>query len=138
MQDLKEHTDGWRSQLRKGSLELAVLLALRQAPRYGLALVEHLNGHGLGVSDGSIYPLLARLRGEEKVVAGWIDEGAGHAHKVYRLTRHGEAACQAMLEAWRDFAAALERVVDQAEPQANRSRTQAEAAPLSRRPGGKR
>jgi PadR family transcriptional regulator PadR len=120
LQDLKEHTDAWRSQLRKGSLELAVLLALRRTPRYGLALVEHLNGHGLGVSDGSIYPLLARLRGEEKVVAEWVDEGAGHAHKVYRLTRRGEAACQAMLEAWRDFAAALDRVVDDAPPHGRR------------------
>ncbi len=106
-----QETQAWRTQLRKGSLELAVLLALRQEPRYGLQLVDHLNGHGLGVSEGSIYPLLSRLRAEQKVDTEWVDPGAGHAHKYYRLTRRGRAACEAMLLAWREFAGALERVI---------------------------
>ncbi len=111
VQDLVQQVDGWRTQLRKGSLELAVLLALREEPRYGLQLVERLNGQGLGVSEGSIYPLLARLRAEQKVETEWVDPGAGHAHKYYRLSKRGRAACQAMLEAWRDHAAALERII---------------------------
>jgi PadR family transcriptional regulator PadR len=111
MQDLLQQVEAWRTQLRKGSLELAVLLSLRGEPRYGLALVEHLNGRGLGVSEGSIYPLLSRLKVEQKVETEWVDPGAGHSHKYYRLTRRGRAACQAMLEAWRDYALAFERII---------------------------
>jgi len=100
----------WRSQLRKGTLELAVLRLLRKERRYGLQLVDLLNAHGFGVSEGSIYPLLSRLRAEEKVETEWVDEGVGHAKKFYRLTRRGQETCAAMLSAWREFNRAFERV----------------------------
>src|SRR5574337_270992 len=106
MHAISQQTDSWLSQLRKGTLELAVLLLLRRERRYGLRLVEDLNAAGLGVAEGSIYPLLARLRAEEKVETEWVDRGIGHAHKYYRLSRLGEAT----LEAWRDFSKAFERI----------------------------
>ncbi|HET6436673.1 MAG TPA: PadR family transcriptional regulator [Anaeromyxobacter sp.] len=115
MQDILQDVETWRTQLRKGSLELAVLLSLRETPRYGLELADRLNARGLGVSEGSIYPLLSRLRNEGKVETEWVDPGAGHSHKYYRLTRRGRSSCQSMLEAWRDFAAALERVIGDGE-----------------------
>jgi PadR family transcriptional regulator PadR len=108
---LEREVEAWRSQLRKGSLELAVLLSLRKEARYGLELVELLNARGLGVSEGSIYPLLSRLRAEQKVETEWVDPGAGHSHKYYRLTRRGRAACESMLAAWREFTGAFERVI---------------------------
>lgn len=108
----RELAEAWRSQLRKGTLELAVLLLLRREPRYGLRLVEDLNVAGLGVAEGSIYPLLARLRAEGKVETEWVDRGVGHAHKVYRLSPVGEAACATLLEAWRDFSVAFERITE--------------------------
>lgn len=104
MQDsLQQQVEVWRSQLRKGSLELAVLIALRKQHRYGLELVDLLNRQGLGISEGSIYPLLARLKADHKVETEWVEEGAGHAHKYYRLTPQGRAACRAMTAAWREF-----------------------------------
>lgn len=111
MHDIRQDTQGWRSQLRKGTLELAVLLLLRREEEYGLRLVERLDALGFGVSEGSIYPLLSRMRLEGKVATRWVDRGVGHAHKVYTLTRRGEAACAAMLEEWRDFSRAFERVI---------------------------
>ena len=103
--------EAWRSQLRKGSLELAVLLALRKERRYGLELVDLLNDAGLGISEGSIYPLLSRLRAEGKVETEWVDPGEGHARKYYRLTERGRTSTKAMLAAWRDFGAGFERLV---------------------------
>jgi PadR family transcriptional regulator, regulatory protein PadR len=108
--DVRGQVQAWRSQLRKGTLELAVLQLLRKERRYGLQLVDVLNEHGIGVSEGSIYPLLSRLRAEKKVETEWVDDGVGHAHKYYRLTPHGEATCAAMLKAWREFNRAFERV----------------------------
>ena len=111
MQDnVRQQVTAWRSQLRKGTLELAVLQLLLQERRYGLELVDLLNAHGFGVSEGSIYPLLSRLRAERKVETEWVDDGVGHAHKYYALTRHGEATCEAMLVAWREFSRAFERI----------------------------
>lgn len=110
MHDIEPQVDAWRSQLRKGTLELAVLSLLRRERRYGLQLVDDLNAAGLGVAEGSIYPLLSRLRAEGKVETEWVDRGVGHAHKVYRLSPHGEACCAAMLAVWRDFTRGFERI----------------------------
>jgi len=109
--DVAERVAAWRSQLRKGSLELAVLAALRKRRCYGLELVDLLNRAELGISEGSIYPLLARLKAEGKVDAEWVDRGVGHAHKYYALTPHGEATLTAMLTAWREFNAAFEALI---------------------------
>lgn len=109
MQD--NEVDGWRSQLRKGTLELAVLLLVRQRRVYGLEMVDALNSLDLGISEGSIYPLLARLRKEDKVKTQWVDEGVGHAHKVYELTERGEKACAAMVTAWKEISSGMDRLM---------------------------
>ncbi len=88
-----------------------MLLLLRREEQYGLQLVERLEALGFGVSEGSIYPLLSRLRAEGKVATRWVDRGVGHAHKYYAVTRRGEASCDSMLEEWRDFSRAFERVI---------------------------
>jgi PadR family transcriptional regulator PadR len=109
MQDLrKREVAKWLSQLRKGTLELAVLLLLRRERSYGLDLVEQLNKANLGVSEGSIYPLLSRLKADKKVRSKWVEEGAGHAHKYYELTDYGSEVCAAMAKAWREFSGAFE------------------------------
>lgn len=111
MQDnLQKHATAWRSQLRKGTLELAVLALLRRGRRYGLEIVEILNDAGLGISEGSIYPLLSRLKAEKKVSTEWVEEESGHAHKYYELTERGRATCAALLDAWREYVTAFERV----------------------------
>lgn len=113
MQDsVQTEVAAWRSQLRKGSLELAVLIALRNRPHYGLELVDLLNKVKLGISEGSIYPLLARLRAEKKVVAEWIDAGVGHSHKYYELTDLGRATLKAMWSSWQEFGAAYDKLME--------------------------
>lgn len=117
MQDdrVAENVAAWRSQLRKGTLELAVLVALREERRYGLELVDLLNKAELGIGEGSIYPLLARLKAEGKVGTEWVDRGVGHAHKYYALTPLGEATLAAMLTSWRTFNTAFEALLTQGE-----------------------
>jgi len=108
--DMRNEASAWKSQLRKGTLELAVLLLLRRGRSYGVQIVETVNDAGLGISEGSVYPLLARLKAEKKVSTEWVEEGAGHAHKYYQLTPHGRAACSALLQAWREYSAAFDRL----------------------------
>jgi PadR family transcriptional regulator PadR len=111
MQDIViSQVNEWKSQLKKGALEFAVLALLHTKRSYGLEMLERLNELDLDVSDGSIYPLLARLRNEKKVSTEWVDEGSGHAHKYYTLTPHGERILRGMLAAWSDYAAAFDRL----------------------------
>lgn len=111
MQDIvKKEVSAWKSQLKKGTLELAVLTLLAKQQRYGLELVEMLNQLELEISEGSIYPLLSRLRAEKKVDTEWVDSGVGHAHKYYRLTPHGQKILAGMLTGWREFTAAFNQL----------------------------
>ncbi len=113
MQDINPDVSTWKTQLRRGSLELAVLLVLERQRRYGLELVDLLNDAGLGISEGAIYPLLARLRADGKVKAEWVDEGVGHAHKYYELTDHGRATLDTMLGVWRELTAAFDQLLSE-------------------------
>ncbi|MEM1034099.1 MAG: PadR family transcriptional regulator [Myxococcota bacterium] len=98
----------FRSQLLKGSLELAVLLVLCTKDRYGLEIVEVLNAtEGMRVSEGSIYPLLNRLRKEQKLESRWVERDKGHALKYYSLTPTGRRACRAMWGVWEAYTAAV-------------------------------
>ena len=111
MQDtLQDQIASWQRQLKKGVIELAVLSLLQQRSRYGLELVECLAP--LGVSSGSIYPLLARIRREGKVDSEWVAEGSEHPRKYYSLTPTGRRTCEAKLRAWRSFADAFEAIVE--------------------------
>jgi PadR family transcriptional regulator, regulatory protein PadR len=112
MQDnVQTQVDAWRLQVKKGMLELAVLALLHARPSYGLELLERLNASGLDVRDGTIYPLLSRLRMEKKVNTKWVDEAAGHAHKYYTLTEKGVQILEGMLAAWREHKSAMERAI---------------------------
>jgi PadR family transcriptional regulator, regulatory protein PadR len=101
----------WKSQLKKGTLELAILALLDAKVSYGLELLERLNELNLDVSDGSIYPLLARLRSEGKVTTQWVDEDVGHAHKYYSLTPSGRQFLKRLVTAWHEYTGAIDGVI---------------------------
>jgi PadR family transcriptional regulator PadR len=97
--------DAWRSQLAKGATELAVLAVLDRRERYGLEILEVLaGGEGLGISEGSIYPLLNRLQREGKLRSRWTEEeGSSHPRKYYGLSEEGSRLLEAMKEEWHRF-----------------------------------
>ena len=77
-------------QLRKGILELAILGALEQRSHYGYSLIKHLTGgNGVELTEGTIYPILARLAREGLVSAEWVESRQGPPRKYYALTENG-------------------------------------------------
>jgi PadR family transcriptional regulator, regulatory protein PadR len=103
----------WRSQLRKGAAELAVLTCLGQGESYGLALYESLRGdEGLGLSEGAIYALLHRMQKEGMVIGGWVEEAdASHPRKYYSLTGDGKRVLDEMIAEWEDFAGSMSTLI---------------------------
>jgi len=80
----------WQEQLRRGSLDLAILLTVSAGPRYGLAIIQHLEAFtDLVITEGTIYPILGRLTRDGLLAAEWVEGEAPHARKYYRLTRTG-------------------------------------------------
>ena len=83
--------ENWTVQMRKGVLDLCILTALLRGEWYGYALVKALVAiPGVGVSEGSIYPLLSRLRKQGLVTTRLEESTEGPARKYYSLTDLGK------------------------------------------------
>lgn len=91
----------WATQLRKGILEFAILSALHDRRLYGYELVRMLGSiDSLIVSEGTIYPILNRLKREAYIDSMIEESSTGPARKYYQLTPAGRAQLQRMNEHW--------------------------------------
>jgi len=107
-----EHTKQWDAQLRKGSLELAILASLWARPLYGLEMLRTLRERGgMEVAEGTLYPILNRLRLDGLVTSEWQDAGTGHPRKYYTLTGPGRSRTRELAAAWGAFSAQMNGIV---------------------------
>ena len=89
--------DNWTIQVRKGLLEVCILNALVEQERYGYDLVKSLvQIPGLGITEGTLYPLLSRLRVQGLISARLEESSEGPARKYYALTKEGRKLMAAM------------------------------------------
>ena len=94
--------DNWTIQARKGILELTVLTTLADKDRYAYELVKSITQiPGLNISEGTIYPLLSRLRVQGLVTTRLVESTEGPARKYYRLTDEGRRTLE-MMESYLD------------------------------------
>jgi PadR family transcriptional regulator, regulatory protein PadR len=109
----------WEVQLRKGSLELAILAALWEGPLYGLEILRNLeSGSDLVVVEGTVYPLLTRLRTLGLLESEWVESDSGHPRKYYRLTNAGRRRALAMTRIWNRFSASMSSLLAPLSPNA--------------------
>src|SRR5713101_8589995 len=102
----------WLEQLRRGGLDLAILLTVSAGPRYGLAIIQHLEAFtDLVVTEGTIYPILGRLTREKLLEAQWVEGEGPHPRKYYTLTRLGAKRLSDMKAQWRAFAEKIDRLI---------------------------
>ena len=100
-EDLDRAVDKWRGQSRKGFLELCILVCVQLNKRiFGYAIMENLQSQGLDMSEGSLYPLLARLVKEKTLQACWEMPAAGHPRKYYTLSPFGLEFLQQIEQAY--------------------------------------
>lgn len=97
------------AQMRRGTLEYCVLALLREEERYGFDLVRALDG--MATSEGTIYPLLSRLRRDGLVSTTWEESPAGPPRRYYRLTPKGHSALGEFVGEWQRFRDAVDRFV---------------------------
>jgi PadR family transcriptional regulator PadR len=102
------------SQLRRGVLEFCVLALLRDGERYSFDLVRALgDADGLVTSEGTLYPLLGRLRREGMVDTTWRESSSGPPRRYYRITTDGDAALSAFATQWARFRDSVDSLLEQ-------------------------
>ena len=77
------------TQYKKGVLELCVLSLLRKQDRYGYEISDYLSQH-IDIADGTVYPLLRKLKADGLVTTYLQEESGGPPRKYYKLTQLGE------------------------------------------------
>jgi PadR family transcriptional regulator, regulatory protein PadR len=101
------------SQMRRGTLEYCVLALLRDEARYGFDLVKALGAiDGMVTSEGTLYPMLSRLRRDGLVSTTWQESPSGPPRRYYRLTQKGEKALGDFVQEWQRFRNAVDRFVE--------------------------
>jgi PadR family transcriptional regulator PadR len=105
--------DRWEAQLRKGALEMAALASLWQGRLYGLEIIRFLESNSsMALAEGTIYPILNRLKMEGMLTSEWVEAEAGHPRKYYSLTEAGIQRLRQMAEAWTSFSRGLSRLLE--------------------------
>jgi PadR family transcriptional regulator, regulatory protein PadR len=105
-------SDPGMTELRRGVLGPCVLALLDERPRFGLELVRDLAAAGgLLTSEGTVYPLLNRLRDARLVTSEWRDQQGERARRYYFLTDAGRGQLKAFRADWADFASTVESVL---------------------------
>jgi PadR family transcriptional regulator, regulatory protein PadR len=104
---------GLLTQMRRGTLQYCVLALLAEQERYGFDLVRALaEVDGMVTSEGTIYPLLSRLRRDGLVETSWQESPSGPPRRYYRLTDAGQNALERFLDEWGRFREAVDHFLE--------------------------
>ena len=111
--DSPPEPDRWEAQLRKGALEMAALASLWNGRLYGLEIIRVLETHSqLVLAEGTIYPILNRLKAEALLTSEWVEADAGHPRKYYSLTDTGRQRLRLMANAWVNFSRGVNNLIE--------------------------
>ena len=98
------------TQYKKGVLELCVLSLLSERDCYGYDVSEILSKH-IDISDGTVYPILRKLRGEGLVTTYLVEESGGPPRKYYSLTELGKEEYARGRDEWLNFAKTVKKLL---------------------------
>lgn len=101
-----------QSQMRKGILDFLVLGILKKGETYGAEIIEILKNSDMIIVEGTIYPLLSRLKNDGLISYYWEESESGHPRKYFQLTKSGEEAYEIMLVSWLEIRNTISEVLD--------------------------
>ena len=97
------NVDNVKSQMRKGMLEYCILLLLHREASYASDIMQKLKEAKLIVVEGTLYPLLTRLKNDDLLGYEWIESTQGTPRKYYRLTEKGEVFLGELETSWKEL-----------------------------------
>lgn len=99
--------DNAKSQMRKGMLEYCILLLLSRQACYSSDIIQRLKAANLLVVEGTLYPLLTRLKNDGVLAYEWRESTQGPPRKYYELTREGRQTLDVLQTAWDEIEATV-------------------------------
>ena len=105
------NTENAKQQMRKGVLELCVLSIIAAHDTiYPATIKEELQKVGIEVVEGTLYPMLTRLKNSGHLTYSWLESNAGPPRKYYKITDSGSSFLAELQQAWREFVGSVDQL----------------------------
>lgn len=104
-----------QSQMRKGILEFCILSIIRRGEAYPSDIVDEMRGANLQILEGTLYPLLTRLKNADMLTYRWVESNSGPPRKYFSLTDKGEAFYQELEATWKELANGVKALTNKTE-----------------------
>src|SRR5215207_7415280 len=104
-----------QSQMRKGILEFCILSIIRRGEAYPSDIVEEMKTANLYILEGTLYPLLTRLKNAEMLTYRWVESNSGPPRKYFSLTPKGEEFFKELETTWNELANAVNTLASKRE-----------------------
>ena len=104
-----------QSQMRKGILEFCILSIIRRGEAYPSDIVEEMRGANMSILEGTLYPLLTRLKNAEMLTYRWEESNSGPPRKYFSLTEKGGAFYKELQETWIELSNAVNALTKKTE-----------------------
>lgn len=108
--------DNTQSQMRKGILEFCILSIIRRGESYPSDIVDEMKAANLQVFEGTLYPLLTRLKNAEMLSYRWVESSSGPPRKYFSLTEAGEKFYKELEATWLELANAVNTLTGKEKP----------------------
>lgn len=109
--NIRLNEENTEAQMRKGTLEFTILLVISRGKIYASDIIKQLKALGLIVVEGTLYPLLSRLKRSGLLDYSWEESDAGPPRKYYTLTRSGKQALDHMTGVWEGLSKSINKLV---------------------------
>ena len=100
-----------QSQMRKGVLEFCILSIIQRGEAYPSDIIEEMKKAHLNILEGTLYPLLTRLKNADLLAYRWVESSGGPPRKYFSLTEKGAAFYKELETTWREMSDSVERVI---------------------------
>ena len=109
------NVENTQAQMRKGILEFCILSILNNKEAYPSEILDQLKQAKLIVVEGTLYPLLTRLKNIELLTYRWEESNAGPPRKYYSITKMGKAFLEELASTWQELNYAVEKITNKNE-----------------------
>lgn len=107
------NSENTKAQMRKGVLELCILSILSKGDAYPTEIIDKLKDTKLVVVEGTLYPLLTRLKNTGLLNYRWEESNSGPPRKYYKLTEIGEQYLKELQLSWGELVDAVNKTIQQ-------------------------
>lgn len=106
----KINIDNIKAQMRRGILEYCILSILSERDAYASVIINELKESEMIIVEGTLYPLLTRLKNQDLLAYRWEESNQGPPRKYYSITEKGDKVLQELDEAWEDLVGVIKNI----------------------------